>query len=265
MKTSSNTYTSQSTMSVDFKINQQSLHFDFRNNKGYKAGSWEVQSNFAEKGSLLSFFIETVQNINAASEDLIPEDYYGQTQKKIFAGLDFITSMIAPFCDDAAVGLICYGTFQQMETANMFSSNIINDFILIDSTGYWRDGFSILASISAGENVPIVWSQRFMIKNPAQAIERFASWVQLHGTDQLAILLEMPSISYYGCYFPKYFKQALTVMLNNLGTPQKYDTLLFTVSSSTGESFQIAGIQACEFGQLFIQKIKDYANIGLGS
>lgn len=100
-------------------------------------------------------------------------------------------------------------------------------------------------------------SWKIIVKNPIQDIENIAKWMQMHGVDQLAMLFDMPSISYYGNYFPKYFAQALILVLTGLGEPQANGTLHFVVTHNTGESFQIAGIKANEIGFLFIQKIKD--------
>ncbi|SPX61035.1 Uncharacterised protein [Legionella feeleii] len=131
-----------------------------------------------------------------------------------------------------------------------------NHFQLEAYDGSWSTTLGSKTYISVGMEDSPALSQQFILSNPSSDVEKTAQWIQTHWVDQLAAMLNMPSIKYYAYYSPTYFGQALVMVITSLGELQEDGTIIFTLSRNSLGSFEISKTSVSDLGALIIKKVK---------
>lgn len=246
-------------MEMVFELGNQSLAFEVHDKQDdLKVGAWKIRGNGFGKGSLVDLVLSAIRMTSAECKKMAAETEYDQMLQEVFYGIDLFLDLTAPIADWTGITLIVNGSFDYLsKETGVFCTNLHNHFQLETYDGSWSTSLGSKSHLSVDMKASTAWSQEFILRNPAHDLEKIAAWIQQNWTDQLAILLDMPSIKYYSDYFPKYFIQGLTSIMSSLGEIQEDGTVSFKFCSNSFGSFTIDGVSPSEIADLFIAKIKE--------
>lgn len=246
-------------MKLEFELGEQALTFEVHDHQDdLKTGAWKIRGNGFGKGSLVDLVLSAIRMVSEECKKMSAETEYDQMLQHVFYGVDLFLDLTAPISDWTGITLIVEGSFDYLsKETGAFFTHLNNHFRLETYDGSWNTSLGSKSYVSVGMEESSAWSQEFILKNPAHDLEKAAVWIQQNWTDQLAIMLDMPSIKYYSDYFPKYFIQGLTAVMSSLGEIQEDGTVSFKISSDSLGSFTIDGVSPSELASLFIEKIKE--------
>lgn len=243
---------------MTYEVNKQSLDFELQDQPNeLTSGTWKIYSNGLGKNSLVDLLIKALRTMSDEYKNLKEKTEYEQLLQKAFYGMELFLDFTAPISEWSGIGLTIQGSFDYLSNSSVFSTHI-NNYVQLDAyNGSWSTSFGSKSYLSLGIADSPTWSQEFNLKNPANDLQKIAEWVQRNGANQLAELINMPSIKYYIDYFPKYFIQGLTVVMSSLGENQEDNTLTFKFVGNSDGSFTIGGLNTSEVSSLIIAKIKE--------
>ncbi|WP_019215414.1 hypothetical protein [Legionella tunisiensis] len=245
-------------MKIELEQNGQSLSFEMQAQQdGLKIGVWKIRGNGFGKGSITELLLTALRNMSEECRKLNPKTDYEVMLQTVFYGVDLFLDLTAPIVQWDGITVSAQGSFDyQSKDVDTFSTHLNNHFQLTAYDGSWSAQLGSKTYASVGMKDSPALTQQFIISNPASDIEKIAQWIQTHWVDQLATVLNMPSIKYYAYYFPTYFGQGLVMVMLSLGEPQEDGTITFTLSGSTLGSFEISKTNVSDLGALVIKKIK---------
>lgn len=245
-------------MKIKFELDKQSLAFEWQDQQNdVKAGNWKIFGNGFGKNSLVDLVIKTIRTMSEEYRNLKDKTEYDLLLQKVFYGLDLFLDFTSPISEWTGVNLTVQGSFDYLSKDDVFLTHI-NNYLQLDAyDGRWSASVGSKSYFSIGVPDSPTWSQEFNLKNPAHDMEKVAGWIQVNWTNQLADLLNMPSIKYYANYFPKYFIQGLTLVMTSLGEIQEDGTISFKLSSNSDGAFTIGGLNTSELASLIIAKIRE--------
>lgn len=246
-------------MKLEFELDKQILAFEVHDQQdNLKIGAWKICANGFGKGSLVDLVLSAIRLMSEECKKMSAESEYDQMLQQVFYGVDLFLDLTAPIAEWTGVTLTVQGDFVFLsKDACAFASHFNNHFQLETYDGSWNTSLGSKSYVSVGMEDSSAWSQEFIFKNPAHDLEKAAMWIQQHWTDELATMLDMPSIKYYSDYFPKYFIKGLTLVMSSLGEIQEDGTVSFKFSSSTLSDFTICGYAPPEIADLIVTKVKE--------
>jgi hypothetical protein len=248
-------------INLEMELSKQHLFFESHHlQDGLIKGAWKIQGNGFGKGSLVDIIISAIKMMSEENRKIVLENLseYDLLLKNIFYGIDTFLDITSPITKWDGITFINQGSFDFLsKDPSSFLTHLDNYFQLAAYDGSWTTSLSSKSTFSLGIESMSPWSQEFIIKNPVQDLEKIAQWIQIHWTDKLSVLLNMPSIKYYGDYFPKYFVQALMTVMMSLGEIQEDGTMSFKMTSGPMDSFEIGNVNISEIASLFVAKVKE--------
>lgn len=246
-------------LKVEFELDKQTLAFELHDQQDdLKIGSYKITANGFGKGSLIDLVLSAIRIMNEECKHLVPETEYDQMLKQVFYGIDLFLDLTAPIAEWEGITLTAKGSFDYIsKEAYAFAMHLNNHFQLDAYDGSWNTALGSKSYVSIGMEDSPALSQEFIFNNPAHDLEKVATWIQQHWTDQLAILLDMPSIKYYSDYATNYFIKGLTLVLSSLGEIQEDGTFSLKFSNNNLGSFTIGGYSLSDLASLINAKIKE--------
>lgn len=243
---------------IELEQNEQSFSFELQDQRDdLKIGSWKIRGNGFGPGSLVELLLTALRNMSEEYRNQNTKTDYEAMLQNIFYGIDLFLDFTAPISQWDGITLIAKGSFDyQSKDLDAFSMHFNNHFQLEAYDGSWSTTLGSKTYISVGMEDSPALSQQFILSNPSSDIEKTAQWIQTHWVDQLAAMLNMPSIKYYAYYSPTYFGQALVMGITSLGELQEDGTIIFTLSRNSLGSFEISKTSVSDLGALIIKKIK---------
>jgi hypothetical protein len=244
-------------MKFELEMGKQSLAYELNDfQDGSKVGAWKIQGNGFGKGSLINIVFTALKMMSQECKKMSAETPYDHILQTVFYGVDLFLTITAPIAEWEGITLINEGSLAYTpHQADDFAVDLHNLFKLEAYDGNWNTSLGSKSHIAIVENLP-EWSQEFIIKNPVHDLEKIAQWIQLNWTDQLSTLLNMPSIRYYGVYFPSYFIQGLTMIMMNVGEFREDGTLSIVITSNPAGTYTLGDMSPSEVAALIIAKIK---------
>lgn len=245
-------------MKTTFELDSQSLTFELQEKQdAVKEGFWKINGNGFGKGSLADLVISALRTMSEEYRNLEEKTEYDQLLQQALYGVDLFFDFTAPLSKWTGISVTLQGSFDYLFKDAIFFTHINNYFQLDAYDGSWSTSLGSKSYFSNGVADSPVWSQEFNLKNPAHDLQKAAEWIQLNWANQLADLMNMPSIKYYANYFPKYFIQGLTLAMSSLGEIQEDGTISFKFSGNADGSFVVGGLNSSEIASLIIAKIKE--------
>lgn len=219
-----------SDISFEYGAGKQVLRLELLESSEEKQGSWEIRSRLLGKGVLVDLLVSGLKKMCETSKQM---NFHHESVQKFFTNAGFFLDRLSPLCDWAGIDFISFGDFELIEKTNdSISLTVNNNFRLEAYEGKWNSEIGSKTFLSKNEDSNAQWSQEIIIRNPSEDLAKISNWLQLNCLDEMAAFLNMPSISYYGKYFPTYLSDTLVSILTNLGTPQENGTLLFSISGN---------------------------------
>ncbi|MBA3239298.1 MAG: hypothetical protein H0T62_13265 [Parachlamydiaceae bacterium] len=190
-------------MKMELELGKQSLTFKLYDQPDdVKTGAWKIRGNGFGKGSLIDLILYAIRMMSDECRKMSAESEYDQKLQKVFYGIDLILDLTTPISEWTGVALTAHGSFDyQSKEPGIFSTHHHNHFQLEATDGSWSGALGSKSYFSVGMEDSPVWSQEFILKNPNNDLEKAATWIQQNWTDQLAVMLDMPSIKYYSVNF----------------------------------------------------------------
>lgn len=242
-------------LTFEVESSGQSLFFQLEDKGTEKIASWAIDGSLGGKGSIIQCLVRALSTINklGISFSSIAQDrlsfllHYTQV----------VADYTSPWRDWKGVGLSIFGTacYREMnpETWSVQSENRVQLQAQYDS---WVFGFSSNTSYICGDSTYGQANQEIRIDNPSKNIVLLAGWIQENALEPLAEYTNTPSLIYYGTYFANYFRDALAMILLNVGELQEDGSLLLRFSRDAEGNLWIGDCQINNFGNLLINYIK---------
>lgn len=257
IEASSSTDLPDSMIMFDYVQGKQLFHVKIDKTEAATNASWNLQTRLLGKGALIDLLITALREINSRAQNVTPESPAEELFKNICFQVGVLMDFAAPILDWDGVNLSVEGESTYQDQTELYAISLQNDFTLSTPDNNWKAFMGTRSHYVSGPNLPYAWRQEFVITNLTSDIDRLCQWVQANAIDQLAEFLNMPSITYYGSYFPKYFNQGLAALILKLGTPQEDGTLILALNGGEASSISFGTASLSEMGQLLIDTVKE--------
>ena len=239
----------------------QSLNFEVDNTGIDKFASWGIEGSLGGKGSIIQQIIKALSTLNKFSQ-IYPPTPLQEKLGFLLEYFKFIADYTSPWRDWEGVQVAVLGTASLSEmTLETWSIHAENRIELHAPYSHWAFGATAISEYLHGKGPCDSFAQEFIIDNPSENIMLIAEWIQGNALKPLADYLNTPSLVYYGTYFSKYFKEALTVFLMDAGEPQENGTLLIRFARDEAGKIWIGGCELTDFGNLLLDYIKSKLGI----
>lgn len=260
LEASSDVALKESLLKLDLMKGSQQLHLTMDDSPTGNHASWNLQSSLFGKGALIDFLINALKEWSDKVQESAPESPTEEILQNICAQISAFMDLAAPLLEWDGIILALDGESSYQNQPDFYELYLKNDFKVSTVTEDWSAFMGSRSHFIAGVDLPYKWNQEFVITNLSSDIERLCAWIQVNAIDQLAEYLDMPSLKYYGSYFPKYFNQALAAIIMKLGEPQEDGTLLLAFSGGAADPSSFGSIDLAETGDLLVNAIKEKVN-----
>lgn len=260
LEASSDTALDDAMIKLDLIKGKQQLHLTMHDTANGNHAFWNLQSNLFGKGALVDFLITGLREWSERVQESTPESPTEEVLQNVCSQISAFMDLAAPLLEWDGIVLALDGESLYQNQPDLYELYLKNDFKVSTVTGEWSAFMGSRSHYVAGVDLPYKWEQEFVVTNLSSDIEKLCGWIQVNAIDQLAEYLEMPSLKYYGSYFPKYFNQALATLIMKLGEPQEDGTLLLAFSGGAVDSSTIGSADLADSGKLLVDAIKEKVN-----
>ena len=256
----SQTEKTDSSINLDLSIDQQNLHLALQNIGPQVNGDWNIHSKLMGEASLLKLVLDGFSEICKPHPEASPQNNsYYEKLRQLFEPLVRLAVLAGHSLSMLeGVGFTAHGSFEYQNIDNDLTQLELQNRFQIDSNeGNWSTGITMKSGMMFGENTPTRWHHDITVDDPIHNMVKIASWLRANVLDELALMMNAPSITYYGSYASTYFVEALAAMLYKLGQPQADGTLLLSFAGDETCLMKINGICVTSLGTLFLDLIKE--------